>query len=102
MLSELDRSGTLLAVADGRESHYGFGTHHVRIELVEPLRPFGTIRSTARTRAARRAAIAAFTEADLSTSPTYRDRIETGDAIAWFALYALKINAGRIAEAAGR
>ena len=38
--------------------------------------------------------------AELLDTPAHRHRVEAGAAIAWFSLYALKINAGRIAEAA--
>lgn len=64
-LAELAGFGTLAVAIDDRPSFYGWGTHHLRIELVEPRKPWDSIRSTPRTRAARRASRAAFAEAGL-------------------------------------
>jgi hypothetical protein len=53
---------TLRVSVDDRPSYYGFGTNHVRVELVELHRPFVNPRGTHRTRAAGRAARKAFAE----------------------------------------
>jgi hypothetical protein len=62
LLAELSRFTSLRVAVDDRPSYYGHGTHHVRIELAEPRRPFAKPRATAKTRAAARAARAAFAE----------------------------------------
>jgi hypothetical protein len=63
LLAELGRYPTLRVGVDDRPSYYGFGTHHVRVELPEPRRPFAKPPSTAKTRSAARAARRAFEEA---------------------------------------
>ncbi len=69
LLADLARFPTLLVRVDDRPSYYGFGTHHVRVELAEVRRPFTPFPSTARTRAAARAARQAFAEAFDDTTP---------------------------------
>jgi hypothetical protein len=60
LLAELGRFGTLKVALDDRPSFYGFGTHHIRVELVEPRGPFARPPATRKTRAALRAARKAF------------------------------------------
>lgn len=62
-LAELARYPMLRVSVDDRPSYYGFGTHHVRVELAEARRPFTSLPSTPKTRAAARAARKAFAEA---------------------------------------
>jgi hypothetical protein len=62
-LGRLDRLGGFRVAIDDRPSYYGFGTHHVRVELVGARKPFTPIPSTPKTRAYARAARAAFSEA---------------------------------------
>jgi hypothetical protein len=73
LLADLSRRFPGLRVGvDDRSSYYGFGTHHVRVELVERRRPWKSYPSTPATRDARRAARKAFAEVGLQTvgSPT--------------------------------
>jgi hypothetical protein len=65
LLTVLATYTTLRVSVDDEPGYYGFGTHHVRIELVEVLRPFKPMPATPKTRAAHRAARKAFAEADL-------------------------------------
>jgi hypothetical protein len=55
LLAEPARFGTLRVSVDDRPGYYGHGTDHIRISLVEPMRPYGAFPSTRKTRAARRA-----------------------------------------------
>lgn len=51
-ISELGRFTPRLKVSvDDRPSHYGFGTHHVRLEVPEPRTPYRKPPSTHKTRA---------------------------------------------------
>jgi hypothetical protein len=52
LLAELGRFSGLRVNVDDRPSHYGFGTHHVRVELVEARRPCAVPPSTRKTEAA--------------------------------------------------
>lgn len=63
LLAILGRFGTLRVGVNDRPSYYGHGTDHVRVEIVEPRRPFRKPPSTGKTRAAARAARMAFAEA---------------------------------------
>jgi hypothetical protein len=49
-LTELGRYNTLRVSIDDRPSYYGFGTHHVRIEVANPTTPYRVPKSTANTR----------------------------------------------------
>jgi hypothetical protein len=62
LLAALPRSGTLRVAVDDHPGYYGHGTHHVRVELIEPRRPYTVPGSTPKTRAAARAARKAFAE----------------------------------------
>jgi len=75
LLVELRRRFRGLRVAvDDRPSHHGFGTRHVRVELVEVRRPFDSrsVPSIRATRAYARAARAAFAEA-FAERPQHED-----------------------------
>lgn len=61
-LAELARFPGLAVNVDDRPSYYGYGTHHVRVELAEVRRPFRTVPSTPRTGAYARKARRAFAE----------------------------------------
>ncbi len=61
-LGNLGRYPALRVGVDDRPSHYGFGTHHVRVELVEPRPKFRVLKSTRKTRAYAHAARRAFAE----------------------------------------
>lgn len=63
LLAALARYPMLRVGVDDRPSYYGFGTHHVRVELAEVRRPFSPFPSTPKTRAAAREARRAFAEA---------------------------------------
>jgi hypothetical protein len=52
LLGMLARFGTLRVSVDDRPSDYGHGTHHVRIEVVNPVSPFKLFPSTRKTREA--------------------------------------------------
>ena len=54
-------AGSTVAV-DDRPGYYGFGTHHVRVEVREVRRPYEKPPSTRKTRRAARAARKAFGE----------------------------------------
>jgi hypothetical protein len=61
-LGDLSRFTTIRVSIDDRESYYGFGTHHVRIELTEVRRPFDVLPATRQTRAFARSARKALAE----------------------------------------
>ena len=63
LLAELGRFTALRVGVDDRPSYYGFGSNHVRVELVEPIRPFAAPWTTRATRAYKRAAERALAEA---------------------------------------
>jgi hypothetical protein len=54
LLAALGRFGGLRVNVDDQTSYYGYGTNHVRIELVESRRPFSKPPATPKTRAAKR------------------------------------------------
>jgi len=62
LIADLARFPMLRVSVDDRPSYYGFGTHHVRVELVEVRSPFKPYPSTPKTRAAAREARKAFAE----------------------------------------
>jgi hypothetical protein len=68
LLEALARFNVLRVAVDDVPSYYGFGTNHVRVELVEPARPWEPGPSTYKTRAAARAARRAFAE-ELGSEP---------------------------------
>ena len=63
LLGMLARFGTIRVAVDDMPSDYGYGTHHVRIEVINPVRPFTRFPSTQKTRTASRLARRAFAEA---------------------------------------
>ena len=54
LLKALARYPTLRVALDDRPSFYGFGTHHVRIEVANPTTPYKQPRATLKTRAVKR------------------------------------------------
>ncbi len=70
LLTELAKYPTLRVAVDDRPSFYGFRTHHVRISVPEPRKPFDADVSTAKTRRAARAARHAFLAEGLPLEPT--------------------------------
>jgi hypothetical protein len=60
LLGMLAQFGTLRVSVDDRPSEYGHGTHHVRVEVVDPVQPYAPFPSTWKTREAARRARRAF------------------------------------------
>lgn len=62
LLARLSRFNALIVHIDDRPSYYGFGTHHVRVELAGRRRPWMEMPATPWTRKAARLARRAFLE----------------------------------------
>jgi hypothetical protein len=60
---------SLRCAVDDRPSFYGHGTHHVRIELIDPRAPFKPLPATHKTRAAARKAREVFSEIVIDGGP---------------------------------
>jgi hypothetical protein len=72
LLAELGCFGGLRVNVDDRPSHYGFGTHHVRVELVEARRPYAVPPSTRKTQVVARQFRRALEEESLPVRKTRR------------------------------